>query len=120
MWIPRKLRQMLAHPARATQLLAEIAAGSDNQQRLLNDKLTEVIVALNDISNVLRSRLDAMVVGSNNQQKQLEAIIAALNNQTRLLSEKLDIAVTNSAPQSQLVGDKLNWPNRRAEGAAGD
>jgi hypothetical protein len=120
MWIPRKLRQMLAHRTRSTQLLAEIAAGSDNEQRLLNDKLTEVIVALNDVSNVLHSRLDAMVAGNNNQQKQLEAIIASLNSQTRLLSEKLDIAVRNPARRSWLVGQEPNWPDRRTEGAAGD
>ena len=120
MWIPRKLRQMLAHRAKSTQLLAEIAAGSDNQQRLLNDKLTEVIVALNDVSKVLHSRLDAMVAGSNNQQKQLESIIASLNSQTRLLSEKLNIAVTNPARQSWHVGKEPNWPHRRTEGAAGD
>jgi len=111
---------MLADRAKSTQLLAEIAAGSDNQQRLLNDKLTEAIVALNDVSNVLRSRLDAVVAGSNNQQKQLEALIAGLNNQTRLLNEKLDSDITNSARQSQLVGKEPNWPNRRIEGAAGD
>jgi hypothetical protein len=94
MWIPQKLRQILGDSAKSTQYLAEIAAGSDNQQRLINDKLIEVIVALRELSNVLGPKLDAVVAGSNNQQRllnaKLDAVIAGLNDQTRLLNDKLD------------------------------
>ena len=128
--------------AKSTQYLAEIAAGTDNQQRLLNDKLTEAIVALNDMSNVFRSKLDAVVAGSNNQQNllneklsttialmndqtnvlraKLDAVIAGVDNQSRLLNEKLDALIKSSAGQSGLTGDKRNPPGRRADVATGD
>ena len=100
MWIPQTLRQVLGLQARSTQYLAEIAEGTDNQQRLTNDKLTEAIVALNDVSNVLRSKLDAVIAGSDHQQQllndKLDAVIAGLNNQTRVLNEKLDAVIKSS------------------------
>jgi hypothetical protein len=97
MGITEKLKEMLSHRARSTQYLAEIAAGGNNQQRLINDKLIEVIVTLRDLSNALSSKLDALVAGSNNQQRllnvKLEAVIAGLNDQTRQINEKLDAII---------------------------
>lgn len=79
---------------RSTQYLAEIAAGSDNQQRVINDKLNEIIGVLADISDVLHSRLDALVGGCDHQQKllnvKLDAVIARLDNQNKLLDRELN------------------------------
>jgi hypothetical protein len=87
MWVPQKLRQMIGLQIRSTQYLAEIAAGSDNQQRIINDKLNELIGVLSDISDVQRTRLDALVAGSDHQQKlinaKLDAVIAMLDNQSK-------------------------------------
>jgi hypothetical protein len=44
MGIIQKVKQAFVHQAHSTQYLAEIAAGSDNQQQLLNEKLSEALV----------------------------------------------------------------------------
>jgi hypothetical protein len=102
MW--QKLKQVLGHGAKSTQLLAEIRAGSDNQQRLINDKLGETIGALMDVSNVLRNRLDAVIAGIENNSSmvnnKLDALIAGLNNQSRILNEKLDTLIAIEARRS--------------------
>src|SRR5262249_15720622 len=112
MWIPQKLRQMLSHRARSTQYLAEIAAGSENQQHLINDKLTEVVAALTDISTVLRARLDAVVVGSDEQQKLLNdkliEAIGAVTDVSKVLRTKLDAGVAGSNQQERLLNDKVS------------
>ena len=78
---------MIGLQFRSTQYLSEIAAGSDSQQRVINDKLNEIIGVLTDISDVLRTRLDALVAGSDHQQKlinaKLDAVIARLDNQSK-------------------------------------
>jgi hypothetical protein len=89
MWLPQRLKRMFGHQAQSTQYLAELVVGADNQQRLLNDKLTEAIVALTDVSNVLRSRLDAIVAGSGQQQKllneKMSTLIGVMDSTTNLL-----------------------------------
>jgi len=75
---------MMGLRVRSTQFLAEITAGSDNQQRIINEKLNEIISVLADISEVLHSRLDALVAGCDHQQKLLnakfDAVIDRLDN----------------------------------------
>jgi hypothetical protein len=101
MWISQKLRQVFGQAAKSTQLLAEIRAGSDNQQRLINDKLDETIGALTDVSKVLRTKLDAVIAGLDNNNRimnsKLDAVITGLSNQTRLINEKLDALIASEA-----------------------
>jgi hypothetical protein len=88
MWIPQKLKRIFDHQARMTQYLAEIAAGTDNQQRLINDKLIEAIGALTEMSKVLHSKLDTVVGRLDHNAEllnnKLDAVIAGLSNQARL------------------------------------
>src|SRR5262249_10964346 len=112
MWIPQKLRQALGHGAESKQLLAEIRAGSKNQQRLINDKLGETVRALNDVTNVLRTKLDAVIAGLDNNSRlmndKLDVWTAGLSNQTRVLNEKLDAIIAHQAPRS--AGDGATSP----------
>src|SRR5437588_624197 len=110
MWMPQKLRQVLAERAKSSQYLAEIVAGTDNQQRLLNDKLTETIVVLTDLSNVLRSQLAAVVEGSRRQQKLLDekmtVMIGVLNDTNNLLRSRLDGVVQGLDMNAQLLNSQ--------------
>src|SRR5882762_3957143 len=107
MGIVQKLKEMLSQRARSTQYLAEIAAGSDNEQRLINEKLTETVVVLTEISNLLRSKLDAVIAGSNQQQKllndKLSATIAQLNDVSNVMRTRLDAVVGALDNQTKVV-----------------
>src|SRR5262245_66518800 len=93
MSIIKKLKQVFVQQARSTQHLAEIAAGSDNQQRLLNDKLTQAIVALADLSDLLRSKLDAVVAGREHEE--------------RLLNDKLGMTVGQVSEMTDVLQSKI-------------
>jgi hypothetical protein len=64
MGIMGKLKRRLTANRRTPQYLAELVAGSDNQQRLFNDKIIEVIACLANMTNVMQTRLDAVIAGS--------------------------------------------------------
>jgi hypothetical protein len=147
MRILQHLRWVLTERARSTQLLAEIRAGSENQQRLLNDKLSEAILALNDISNVLHSKLKVVAEGSDNQQKlldeklgrtidllsnvtnmlksRLDAVVGGLDNNSKLLNNKLDAVIAGLNSQTRIINEKLealiaNDARRSSETASKD
>jgi hypothetical protein len=119
MWIVQKLREMLSHQARSTQYLAEIAAGNANQQRLTNEKLTEAIASLKDITNVLRAKLDALIAGSNEQQRllndRLNTTIAQLDGMSNLLRTRLDAVAGDLERQTRLVNQKLDAISSKKE-----
>jgi hypothetical protein len=108
----QKLKQAFGQSARGTQHLAEIAAAMDNQQRVLNDKLTEVVVALTDMSQTLGSKLDAVVAGSGHEQAllndKLSETVTALTDVSQTLGSKLDAVVAGSGHEQALLNDKLS------------
>ena len=108
----QKLKQVFVQQARSTQYLAELAEGSDNEQRLLNDKLTQVIGALTDMSDVLGSKLDAVIAGSKHEQRllneRLGATIAQLNDMSNVLRSKLDGAVGGLDDHAKLSQSKFD------------
>src|SRR5947209_4971801 len=130
MRIIQKLKHAFGQQARSAQYLAEIVAGIDNEQRLLNDKLTQAIVALTDISNVLRSKLDAVVAGSKHEQRllndrlgttiaqlndvanvlrsKLDGVLKGLDDNARLCNSKFDAVIAGLNNQTRLLNDKLD------------
>jgi hypothetical protein len=111
---------MLGQVAKSTQLLAEIRAGSDNQQRLINDKLGETIFALKDMTDMLRVKLDAIASGLERDNKllsmKLDNAIGGLNNQTRLLNEKLDSFIAKSHDARRPAANSSDRVERPATG----
>jgi hypothetical protein len=112
MGILPKLKSHIVQLLRSPQYLAAIAAGSDNEQRLLNDKLMQAIAILTDMSNVLRSKLDALVAGSKHEQRllneRLGATIAQLNDMTNVLRSKLDGVVKGLDDHAKLSNGKFD------------
>src|SRR5271170_2596984 len=119
MWIPDKLKQIIDRQRKSTQFLAEIAAGMDNQQRLLNDKLTEAIVALNDITNELRSKPVTVATKSNGipVDTKLDVMIARPSNQTPLVDNQPDFATMARADRSPQDNGELKVPSQRETAA---
>ena len=112
MGIIQKLKSVFVQQALSTQYLAEIAAGSDNEQRLLNEKLTQAVDTLSDMSNLLRSKLDAVVAGSKHEQRllneRLGATVTQLNDMTNLLRSKLDGVVKSLDDHAKLSNSKFD------------
>src|SRR5262245_52126475 len=112
MWIPEIFRRLSADWNRSSHALAQIAAGTDNQQKLINDKLTEAIVALTHMSDALRTRLDSVVAGIDQEQRllneKLSKVIEQLADQTGVIEPRLSAIIQGLDNNSQLLNNKLN------------
>ncbi len=62
-----KAKIVLRSPVEATRLLAQLVQGTANQSRLLNDRMREVIAALDNQQRILNDKLSELVEASRNQ-----------------------------------------------------
>jgi predicted O-methyltransferase YrrM len=104
-------RRMGRNSDKSVRLLDATVQSLDNQSRLLNDKLGELIEGMKNQSRLLNDRLEESIEGMNNQSRllndKLKELIEGMNNQSRLLNDKLKELIEGMNNQSRLLNDKL-------------
>jgi hypothetical protein len=90
--------------------VGEVLANSMRDQKLFQERMGRIIAHLEDMTNVLTSRLDGIVNGVNIHAKlfdsKFDALIDGFNDQTHLINKKLDTLI-------EMQRDEASPINRR-------
>lgn len=91
------LKRVIGNSDRSTQLVAELREGTANQSSLLNEKLNAVILGIENQSQSLNLMLE-----------HLREIRDGISNETKVMQEKMAQLVQGVANQSRLLNEKLS------------
>ena len=91
-----------------TEALKSIIQGVANHSSLVNQRLNEIVAALDNQTRMLNEKLEESILGVSNQSslvnQRLNEVIAGLDNQTRLLNDKLNTLIKILQVQNGLQG----------------
>ena len=96
-----------------------IIAGLDNLAKLLNDRLPELVLGIENQTQLLASRFDAIVAGMDNKSqllnRHLTSLIQGSNHQSKQFDTNLKNLIAGMNNQSQLLNRKLGEIANRLE-----
>jgi predicted O-methyltransferase YrrM len=87
------------------QHLAGIVAGTANQTELINGKLREVILALDNQQKITNDKLGAVIDRSHDINLKTQRVIEALDNQQKILSDKLNTMIEHQRAELTMQRD---------------
>ena len=104
------LKRMVKNSDKSVELLDKTAAGVDNQSRLLNDKLREVIAGLDNQSRLLNDKLEELIEGTVNQSRLLnDKLMGIVHRQDALMElQKAEIAAIRELLKDRGSGSDLS------------
>ena len=92
----------------STETLQAIVQGIANQSSLLNQRLNEIVAALENQARLFNEKLEESIRGVSNQSfllnQRSSEIVAALENQTRMLNDKLNELIKIQQAKNDMQG----------------
>jgi predicted O-methyltransferase YrrM len=89
-------------------LLRAITEGIDNQQRILDDKLSAIVAGIDDQQRILNDKLGAIDSQQRILHDKLSEIAEGTDNQQRILNDKLGAIAEGIDSQQRILRDKLS------------